>query len=287
MKMDALKNLLSQNNSSITVKGEWFSIRWTPDVAAGEIINIGVAFVENGRVHSRLLNYFERIECLYGDRGIYHAELVISIVAESLKKNNKDSPIPQISYQNRGYAQGSSIDEVLSSLFKQTVPIAKKIRITNSKERFNSLSTDKLYIKLLDELKILSGLDFERFTPPNSSIRIQDSTGSHDLFIPFRDEIKLVGGLASTVYSNPATIELNLLKAARDVESAIRLGFGKKPAVFLLKPGDELDKLESEQIISIENVLDKFDWHMTKQKITIGSHTTISGLAQEITEWAA
>lgn len=124
--MNNLEKLLGQNTERSLVKGEWFNIRWTPDIATGEKLNIGVGFVENGRVHSRLLSYFERVKCLYGERGIYHAELVTSIVGESLRQNKKSSPIPQITYDNSGYAQGFSVDEVLSSLFEQTVPLQKK-----------------------------------------------------------------------------------------------------------------------------------------------------------------
>ncbi|EGR2325610.1 hypothetical protein R5M54_004526 [Vibrio alginolyticus] len=284
--MNNLEKLLGQNTEKSLVKGEWFNIRWTPDLATGEKLNIGVGFVENGRVHSRLLSYFERVKCLYGERGIYHAELVTSIVGESLRQNKKSSPIPQIAYDNSGYAQGFSVDEVLTSLFEQTVPLQKKIRVPGNTKRFNSVNTDKLYTCLVDELKIKAALQFEEFVPADSSIFIEDDLGSHELFVPFRDNKNLVGGLASTVYSNVQRIELNLLKAARDVESAVKLGKGNKASVFILMPGDEVEKLNKEQIVSIENTLDKFDWHMNKQGISVGGHTSVSGLADEICSWA-
>ncbi|MUK79070.1 hypothetical protein GNP84_19520 [Aliivibrio fischeri] len=284
--MHNLEKLLGQNAEKNLVKGEWFNIRWTPDLATGEKLNIGVGFIEGGRVHSRLLSYFERVKCLYGERGIYHAELVTSIVGESLRQNKKQTPIPQISYDNSGFAQGYSVDEVLTSLFEQTVPLQKKVRISSNAKRFNSLNTDKLYTCLVDELKIKASLQFEEFVPPDSSILIHDHSGTHELFVPFRDNSNLVGGLASSVYSNVQRIELNLLKAARDVEAAMKLGKGNKASVFILKPGDELNKLNKEQIITIENTLDKFDWHMNKQGISVGSHTSIGGLADEICSWA-
>lgn len=124
--MNNLEKLLGQSTDRNLIKGQWFNIRWTPDLATGEKLNIGVGFVEDGRVHSRLLSYFERVKCLYGERGIYHVELVTSIVGESLRQNKKVSPIPQITYDNSGYAQGFSIDEILTSLFEQTVHLQKK-----------------------------------------------------------------------------------------------------------------------------------------------------------------
>jgi len=283
MSMESLEKLLNQESNTPSVKGEWFSICWKPDAGTQDLLTIGVGFVENGRVHSRVLDYFERIKCLYADKGVYHAELVTSIVKESLRQNVKTAPIPQITYTQKGFAQGFTIEEVVSSLFEQTVALAKKIRQRDkSKERFSSINTEKLYTCLLDELKVISGIEYDNFTPPDSSIVV----GQHELFIPFRDGKNLVGGLASAVYSNTSTIELSLLKAARDVEAAVKLGKGKNSSIFILKPGNELNKVSQEQTILIDNIMDKFDWHMKKQGIKVGSHTTFNGLAEEIYDWA-
>jgi hypothetical protein len=284
--MDALEKLLRTQQEASLIRGEWFVVRWTPDIATGETLNIGVGFVEAGRTHFRLLDYFERISCFYGERAIYQAELVTTIVGESLRQNVAQSPIAQVIYQPKGYAQGLSINEILSNLFEHTVSLAKKVKEQKSKDRFSGITTEKLYTCLVDELKKIAGIDYEQFTPPNSSISYDDVSGSHELYIPFRDGASLLGGLASTVYSNVSTIELNLLKAARDVETALKLGKGKRPCVFLLKPGSQIDTLKPEQVSSIESILDKFDWHMTKQGIAVGSHMEISGLAQEIFEWS-
>lgn len=285
--MDSLEELLNQELTTPSVKGEWFSICWAPDQATQDLLTIGVGFVENGRVHSRVLNYFERIKCFYGEKSVYHVELITSIVKESLRQNNKDAPIPQISYVKKGFAQGNTLEEILDSLYSQTVALAKKVREnSNKKSRFASINTDKLYTCLLDELKIISGLEYDRFTPAESSIIVNDKSGQHELFVPFRDGFELVGGLASAVYANTSTIELSLLKAARDVDAAMKLGKGTNSSIFILKPGDELNKLPPAQTTLIENVMDKFDWHMTKQGIKVESHTSYSGLAEEIYKWA-
>lgn len=282
--MDKLNELIQTSNSDNLIKGKWFNIRWVPDLATGEKLNIGVVFKTQERIYFQVLSYFERIKCLYGEQGVHQASLVASIVVESLRLNSANPPIEQIIYEGGGYAQGSSIDEVVSSLFNQTVPLQKKIRETASTERFNSITVDKLYDCIVDELKTKAALDFNRIVPPNSSIELQSD--NQKLYVPFRDGRQLIGGLASTVYSNVQTIELNLLKAARDVESALKLGKGTKPAVFILKPGSELSKLKKEQVISIENTLDRFDWHMTKHGLVVRSHTEIHGLADEVLDWA-
>lgn len=283
--MNRLSDLIKSSKSDKLVKGQWFNIRWIPDLATGEKLNIGVIFKTQNQIHFQVLSYFDRIKCLYGEQGARQATLVVSIVNESLRLKRSNSPIAQIIYEGGGYAQGSSVDEIVSSLFDQTVPLQKKIREVVGTERFNSVTLDKLYESIVGELKIKAALDFNRFVPSNSSIELKQD--NQRLYVPFRDGRHLIGGLASCVYSNTQTIELNLLKAARDVESAFKLGKGTKPAVFILKPGDELNKLKQEQVISIENTLDRFDWHMTKHGLVVRSHTEVAGLADEVIDWAS
>lgn len=267
------------------VVGEWFNIRWMPDVATGEIVNIGVGFSSNGRVYTKLLDYYERVKCLYGEAGAFHASFVIDVVVESTRKNQFEAPIPQVIYDHKGFAQGASVDIVLGTLFDQTVTLAKKVT-EPKKKSYQTISIDQLYVKLVDYLKPAAGLDFNAFVPEQPSLQVKDDSGSHELYIPFRDGEKLLGGLASAAYADPRTIELNLLKAGRDVETAMKFGRGTKPAVFVLKPGEELGKAGSQLAHRVDEKLDKFDWYMGKQGIKVNSHVTVSGLGEEICEWA-
>lgn len=283
--MKALEELLHENEADAPVKGEWFNIRWIPDFSTGERLNVGVGFISEGRVYTRLLNYFERIKCLYSSDAIYHIQFLSDIIKECTDNNIFESPTSQIIYDQKGYAQGASIDEVLSNLFDQTITLARKVR-EPKKRAFASISNDKLYTCLIDELKTIAGLSYESFVPENPSLIIDDGNSKHNLYIPFRNNNETLGGLASTVYSNAMTIELNLLIAARDVETALKLNKGKNAYVFILKPSDELNNLPEEQVNLIETKLDKFDWYMGKQEIKVSSHVTIPGLAEEIYNWS-
>jgi hypothetical protein len=284
--MRDLEELLMDRGQKSNVVGEWFNIRWMPDVAAGEIINIGVGFSSSGRVYTKLLDYFERVKCLYGEAGAFHASFIIDVIVESTRKNQFEAPIPQVIYDHKGFAQGVSVDVVLKTLFDQTVTLAKKVTGPKKRTSYPTVSIDQLYVKLVDYLKPAAGLGFGNFVPEQPSLQVQDNTGFHELYIPFRDGEKLLGGLASAAYAEIRTIELNLLKAGRDVETAMKLGRGTKPAVFVLKPGEELGKAGTELASRVDEKLDKFDWYMSKQGIKVNSHVTVSGLGEEIYDWA-
>lgn len=83
-------------------------------------------------------------------------------------------------------------------------------------------------------------------------------------------------------------MELNLLSAAVEVESAKGLKRVNKPALFILKADDEqLSMLDNDKADRIDGLLERFDWMMNKQGIQVRSHVTNSGLAEEIGQWAA
>ncbi|OQX34043.1 MAG: hypothetical protein B0D91_13170 [Oceanospirillales bacterium LUC14_002_19_P2] len=283
--METLSQLLQANPSSASVTGEWFCISWLPDLATGERLNIGVAFQTEERLYCKMLDYFERLKCLYGEGAIYHVQLISDVINEMVGRNQTDALFPQVMFERKGFAQGEAVTEILSGLYDDTVTLATRIR--KKRERvFNSISNATLYTSLVDELKHRAGLDFNRFVPSSPTIAIDDDNGSRSLYVPFRTESNCIGGLASAVYASSTTVELNLLKAARDVETAQRIRGGDNPSVFILKPGDELKHLPREQADQIEDKLDKFDWYMSQQGIYLGSHVEVGGLAEEIQHWA-
>lgn len=280
-----LFELLEEAQSKAAVQGEWFSVQWCPDLATGERLNIGVGFVHENRVHTKLLERFERIKCLYDEQGVSQVRLIISFVEEAVQQSHTISPFSQVCYEQKGFAQGESVSEILNNLYSQTVPLGQKPRIRAKNKTFSSVSRQQLHTELLDNLRLLWDIDFDQFVPEDSYIRSGDG---HDLFIPFRDGAERLAGLASAVSPNPQTVELNLLSAAVEVESAKGLKHVNKPALFILKPDDEqLSMLENDKADRIDGLLERFDWMMNKQGIQVGSHVTTSGLAEEIVQWAA
>ncbi len=284
--MNLFNSIINNPLNSELTTGEWFCIKWKPDPVIGEQLNIGVAVRINGKLHSRILNYFERIRCLYDEAGVTQVEIITSIATEVISKNNITNSIDQITFEKKGFCQGLNVNDILDSLYAETVPLAKKIRVRAPKEKFSSISTEKVYISLINELKLISGLGYENIAPKEPSIYVGEEGAKQKLFLPFRDGADLIGGLASAVYSDPTKIELNILKAARDVESARRFRNAKKPAIFILTPDDRINTLGTQKVDSINTILDTFSWHMNKHGVTVGSHTEINGLAEEIAKWS-
>jgi len=58
------------------IKGEWSLVQWNPDIATEEYLNIGVSFKHNGRNYFKMLDSFNRVNCLYDeDTVLIYAEL--------------------------------------------------------------------------------------------------------------------------------------------------------------------------------------------------------------------
>lgn len=65
--VNSLRESLSANQSP-PVAGHWHAISLCLDDTACEFLNIGVAFVHGSHIEVRMLDTFERLECLYHKR---------------------------------------------------------------------------------------------------------------------------------------------------------------------------------------------------------------------------
>ena len=59
------------------LRGEWSLIQWNPDIATEELLNIGVALNIGGELQFKMLDYFERLNCLFDESVIQHLQDVI------------------------------------------------------------------------------------------------------------------------------------------------------------------------------------------------------------------
>ncbi len=283
MKMNDLDKLLLDCQKRNHTEGNWFIVQWTPDLASDEKLNIGVGItLKNGDVSIRMLDYFERIKCLYDQKMIFNVQLACEVSREViLKEQSVAAKIgPQISICDKGFAQGQNIDEVLSELYKTAIPLGRKIR-KKVESRFSSISRDVTYNKLKDILKEKMGMKFQEHVPENPYQTVVDGNVSHSLYLPYRKD-KAVATLSSGAYSDSNRVKCNLYDGYRDIDVAHGLPDVKSSAIFILLPGDELKK---DQRLLVENELDTFSWYMKKRNVYIGSHISIDSLGDEISNW--
>lgn len=281
--MDRLNQILESKRGVSNVSGQWFSIQWTPDISTNEKLNIGVGLLENdGAISIQMLDYFERVTCLYSKEMIFQLELICEVSRELILKNgiSKKEITPQVVCETRGFAQGKSVSEVLNQLYSTVVTLGKKVRKRVSTP-FSSVSRDTAYNGLKERLKINLELDYSFHVPVDPYQEIVDGTFVSKLYLPFR---KKSGNatLVSTAYSDKQRVKCNLYDGYRDLDIAAQKLKHPDNAIFLLLPGNGL---KEDNQIAIENELDKFVWYMGKHGIHVGAHVSSEHLADEVSDW--
>lgn len=120
-----LRNKTMSSPASSQVHGQWFNIRFTPDLGTGERLNIGVGLIDvHGGIQTRMLSNFERLRRLYDGRVDLDGLHFLIETLDSYWRNKghpSTSPIANISFSDLKYASGSSVAEILDDLYTETV----------------------------------------------------------------------------------------------------------------------------------------------------------------------
>ena len=179
---------------------------------------------------------------------------------------------------------GASIDAVLSRLYADVVPFLQK---EERKVRdFVTLDNGAVRRFVDDELKRIAGLAFERISvEPQRAVMDRTTNEAHWLEFNLEPPGK-AGSVISAVYEAPDRIELNFLRASRDLATYGRLkDLQDKPALFVMTlargsmPDSDFDR--------IENVLGEQSWNLEQQGFVVATHDSVPPLAKDVWEWAA
>lgn len=256
------ESLINEVPDKPETSGEWFAIQWTPDLATGEKLNIGVCYRDNsGHSYVQVLDYFERINCLYSQSAVLHLRLACEVAKEAVLLNQhvESTCINGISFIPKGFAQGKSVDDILSSLFSNVVPLA--VRKSKPKERaYYPISRERLYNIMDDHLK--NTLDYEEYfgmVQPTPVKRVSLGNQIQSLFLPYTAG-RAIGTIASAAYSDENTAKCHLYDAQRDISLALgNFQEYNSGAVFILSPNNDL-KVEKRDQVDLE--IDKFCWYL-------------------------
>lgn len=283
--MEKLDSILSSLHFNCNIKGVWYVVQWSPSLITDERINIGVIFKDNQsqEVSVQMLDYFERAKSLYSKNVKFNLELACN-VARELVLNGSDIDSTNLTSQlvviKKGFAQGKSHSEVLSSLYGQVVTMSKPI-VKRNKSNFISKSRDTIYNEIKDDLKINLSLDYELHVPDNPYQQINEHGFNQTIYIPYKKN-NGVATLISTVYSDVQRVKCNLFDGYRDVDVALNNKTTKNNAIFLILPDNNLSRSNK---IEVENEIDKFYWLIKRHNIYVGSHVRPNDLANDISDW--
>lgn len=265
------------------LRGEWSLIQWNPDIATEELLNIGVALNIGGELQFKMLDYFERLNCLFDESVIQHLQDVIELSEHALK-NNCTNFSDQIIWKTKGNTKGSSESEILDRLYKRVITLGKPCQNKNQvRTDFKVVRSDALITRITKNLRdeFKDDQNLLRFLPIEKYIQYQDDS----FLVPLRSE-DAFGSIVSVVSPNAEKITANYLTNVNDLKAASVIS-GKEPTFFVLTPSDdELNKLENDKAVRIDSLIESLNRKQQQQGIHIESEHSEDVLRDKMAIWA-
>ena len=272
--------------------GAWSTIEIQPDVFVPQRFTIGVVVQSaNDRLYFKLLDDLKKFDCIYQDN--FPQRSVREILAhaeEALRRAvHAKTPITEINFDTSSlslskthYTSGRNQEETVDRLYSEVVVLAMQAK--KRVATFESIDTTQARALVNTELKRIAKMDYERIVnPSNQGILLEDAG-----IVRFLDvsmvTTRACGSLTSAVYKTPLTVELNLLKASRDLTTYSRIKGFADIGLFLLMP--ENDAIPSKDFKRIEDVIGDYEWKLERDGFRVVSHPSPAELAQDIFDWA-
>lgn len=271
------------------VDGRWTQIRWTPDLISNEQIAIGVFLEENGFIHTKFIEDYGRLECVYGSDISHNLELAIDLIEYLLKRDWKKSVSPQLILDHRGYASGESTQAILDKLFNRVVPFGKPHDVPNEiVDRFPTYRTSNLITNIKSRIFSQIGDDVYNIFPEKSWLDIKIGKDTHQIDLPIRPNgTKQVGNINSTIYKTYDKFEVNCLTALTDLQLAKKCGLGEDAILFTLLPNDySLSLLPEQEQEKRANFLKEFEWKLEMNEIEHQKYYEESDISDNILSWS-
>ena len=273
--------------------GWWSYIEFQPDIFSPQRFPIGVVVQAEGeRLYFKLLDDFRKFDCVYPE-GFPHnsARALMAYAYEELQSAIKSKhPIEQIRFDSRvlslsrtAHTSGADREATVERLFSDIVAMVpsniKKVR------EFESIDTAAARRMVNQHLKVIAGIDFERFVmvdQPGLLIRGDEGVRHHldlNLLTPTS-----CGAVISAVYKSPQSVEMNLLKACLDLKTCREVKDLDSAGLFLLTPNPDL--MAPREYRRIEEAIGDHEWKLERDGFRVVSLQEPIALAREIYEWA-
>ena len=146
----------AEDQRAPAVVGQWSPIRLSPDLATGEVLNVGIAFIDQSeRVFMRMLDSARALKCLFGADSIDNFALLLGATRDTLeKKQLLVSPSTQVTFGPLAYAAGDSAQEVVDRLYTAIVTLARcEEEGFSSRERLPTLRVAEVRKQVFDALE--------------------------------------------------------------------------------------------------------------------------------------
>lgn len=272
--------------------GTWTTIELQPDPFARQRFTVGVAVADaQGGFAFRLLDDLSKFECIYDKEDVAALRTLMETAEHGLLRARKNrSSLREFSFEVEAVSlgdlwptAGTSAEDIANRLFFDVVPFIPK---DERKARdFLTLDNTAVRQKVDEELKRIGGLAFERIVTDHQRTMLDRASGE-----PHRLEFNLepagkVGSVISAVYKTPDRVELNFLRASRDLATYSRLkDIRERLALFVMTPAR--DSMPPSDLDRLDNVVGEQSWNLEKQGFLVAAHDTAEPLARDVLEWA-
>lgn len=266
------------------VAGQWFEIRFMPDLGTEEGLNIGVAFVDgDGNIHSKLLGDTAGLRTIWRQYSAESIAFLLRLLEATLRGGERCPPSPHLLYGCPRFAQGESIRAILDDAFTTTVTVAQLKQTRRHREA--SRDTAAVRKEVLAALRKIGGERAETIIAGQSAI-VTDATGqAHALDLPLIGE-GLSGSIVSGCYRSGAIIEVNMLRAAIELETAARVIQPVRRGLFVLRSGQMIMPGPSDRQRSSDNRIERIERQLHQIGVHVGVASQPDRLAEKILAWA-
>lgn len=272
-------------------EGVWATLELQPDVFSRQKYTVGVVVVDlQGQLSFQLLDDFGKFECLFGKEYVAGLRTLIDSAEQTLlRAKSEKQALQNVHFDSEGISlgelwptSGSSANEVVHRLYLDVVPFVP----TEEKRSREFVPMDNATVRQLveNELKRIAGIKFEQIVTAPDRFFLDSTSGESHRFEFNLETSQKVGNTISAVYKTPDRVELNFLRASRDLTTYTRLKNLKNPAIFVMAPSD--NSMPRDDRMRIENVMDEQSWSLEKQGFRVSAHQDAAALAGDILEWA-
>lgn len=273
-------------------EGVWATVELQPDVFSRQRYSVGVAVAgTDGALVFHLLDDLSKFECIFGkDYVSLLAELVESAEHTLLRAQAKKQGLAALQFDSESIflgdlwpTSGASASEIAQRLYLEVVPFLP--RSEKRVREFTSLDNAAVRQLVDAELKRIAGTDFERLVcDPLRSVVDDGGGGAHWLEFNLETNTQ-AGNVISAVYKTPDRVELNFLRASRDLSTYARIRNKRNLGLFVMLPPE--GSMPSADRARIVNVYDEQSWNLEKQGFVVSAHEGAAEIAADIWDWAS
>lgn len=260
MSIQSTLNRKIEEGFTSNVAGKWQAIKFCPDIATDEWLNVGVYFQSNaGSRYVKMLDDFDRIKCLYDNR-IAEDDLLILLekMEEALRFGGADKlneifyPYGQIN--ELLFAAGDSVDSIVSNFYESVVTLGRP-RKNKLAERFRWVTTPSLRSAIFDHMR--------KENPMMASSVIQERPFIVNFIagVSLETSINLVGpsalGHITSAYNkNPVVVANHIMQATHELNLAKNHTAARSTTLSVLAPGVD-SGLSKSELKKVQEAIEK------------------------------